>query len=720
MQSEWTTCIDVMTAVDGTDSEPEGVRHPHGDEQARPQMSASLEEWIGEAPSLASSWSPLEQIYLRSLVDLAALRYFPATHPEEAVPAAGLPWFMTLFGRDSIITSFQALPFRPELASSTLRVLGNRQGNREDAFRDEEPGKILHEMRQGELTAFEERPHSPYYGSADSTPLYLILLDEYERWTEDRVLVRELEETARRALAWIDEHGDRDGDGYVEYERRNAESGLENQCWKDSWNSILWPDGSLAALPRATCEIQGYVYDAKVRCARLARDVWGDDELAERLDSEAAELKRRFNEDFWIEDAGFYALALDGDKKPVDTLTSNIGHLLWSGIADEDKAARCVEHLMGDRLFSGWGIRTMATEQGGYNPIGYHTGTVWPHDNAIIALGLARYGYRQEASRIAFGLLWAAGLYFHDRLPEAFAGYKRERTHFPVEYPTACSPQAWAAGAPLVFLRTMLGLEPRGSRLLSDPVLPEEISWIELKNVRGPWGTAQAMAGEAPEQPVRDAIALAVRRPKELSLRPGGPGAAGPTAGPPRSAAGPSSAGEVFDWVAAHPSGMWPSQRSACVRFDVADAGSWRIVVDEGITSVEEGGGDADAVFEVPESLLIEIARGRAERADRVLTRPDRHPRRPCRRRRGAALPLRAARHFLSEASMRSSRASSCLIASARSRSSSSSSSSCSTSRRTTRSETMSAVTIETNATPRIITKLATIRPTSVVGTMSP
>ena len=278
VQSEWTTCIDVMTAVDGTDSEPEGVRHPHGDEQARPHMSASLEEWIGEAPSLTSSWTPLEQIYLRSLVDLAALRYYPATHPDEAVPAAGLPWFMTLFGRDSIITSLQTLPFRPELASSTLRVLGNRQGNREDAFRDEEPGKILHEMRQGELTAFEERPHSPYYGSADSTPLYLILLDEYERWTEDRVLVRELEETARRALAWIDEHGDRDGDGYVEYERRNAESGLENQCWKDSWNSILWPDGSLAALPRATCEIQGYVYDAKVRCARLARDVWGDDD----------------------------------------------------------------------------------------------------------------------------------------------------------------------------------------------------------------------------------------------------------------------------------------------------------------------------------------------------------------------------------------------------------------------------------------------------------
>ena len=332
--------------------------------------------------------------------------------------------------------------------------------------------------------------------------------------------------------------------------------------------------------------------------------------LAERLDSEAAELKRRFNEDFWIEEDGFYALALDGDKERVGTLTSNIGHLLWSGIADEEKAARCVEHLMGERLFSGWGIRTMATGHGGYNPIGYHTGTVWPHDNAIIALGLARYGYRHEASRVAFCLLWAAGLYFHDRLPEAFAGYTRERTHFPVEYPTACSPQAWAAGAPLVFLRTMLGLEPRGSRLLSDPVLPAEISWIELKNVRGPWGTAVAMAGEPPEQPVRDAISLAVRRPKELSVPREAGRVSPPTTGRPPSGTGPANARDVFGWVAAHPSGRWPSQRTTSVRFDVAGAGSWRIVVDEGITSVEEGDGDAAAVFEVPEALLLEIARG--------------------------------------------------------------------------------------------------------------
>jgi len=609
-QAEWTTCIEVATAL-GPGARPPGARHPHGDDQPRPHMSASLDEWIGVAPALTSSWTPLEQIYLRSLVDLAALRYFPPTNPSDAVPAAGLPWFMTLFGRDSIITSFQALPFQPELAATTLRVLGNRQGNRVDNFRDEEPGKILHEMRQGELTAFEERPHSPYFGTADATPLYLVLLDEYERWTEDRALVRELEPVARRALAWIDEYGDRDGDGYVEYERRNAVSGLENQCWKDSWDSILWPDGSLAELPRATCEIQGYVYDAKRRCARLARDVWGDDELAVRLEREAGELKQRFNEDYWVEDGGFYALALDGRKRPVPTLTSNIGHLLWSGIVDDERAAAVVGHLLGERLFSGWGVRTMATGCGGYNPIGYHTGTVWPHDNALIALGLTRYGFRAEAAKVAFALLWAAGMYFHDRLPEAFAGYERERTHFPVEYPTACSPQAWATGAPLVFLRTMLGLEPRGARLKVDPHLPDEISWIELAEIRGPWGAASAVAGEPPAQNVRDAVSLTVRRPKELSVPRAAWQAHQAPAPVSRPVEGPESAAELFEWIAAHPGGGWPVARSGIVAFDVDGAGSWRLTVENGLVTVGRGGdGAPDATYELAEPLLLAIARG--------------------------------------------------------------------------------------------------------------
>jgi glycogen debranching enzyme len=449
-----------------------------------------LDAWVHQAPRLHCSWPTLTRTYDRSLVDLAALRFYPLLAPSEAVPAAGLPWFMALFGRDSLITSFQALPFVPELARTTLRILGIRQGTRIDPFRDEEPGKILHESRQGELVAFAERPHSPYFGSADATPLFLILLDEYERWTRDHGLVRELEKAARAALAWIDRYGDRDGDGYVEYQRAR-DTGLENQCWKDSGNAIVFSDGSMSALPRACCEIQGYVYDAKLRTARLARKVWHDPALAQRLEQEAAELKRRFNRDFWIAERQFFALALDGNKRKVDSLTSNIGHLLWSGIVDEDKIDPCVRHLMSDELFSGWGVRTMAASEGAYNPIGYHVGTVWPHDNSLIALGLRRAGRRREAARIAAAIIEASH-YFDHRLPEAFAGYDRVDTQFPVEYPAACSPQAWATGAPLLLLRVLLGLEPIDGRLLVDPAIPVAVERIELVDIAGPWGRADA------------------------------------------------------------------------------------------------------------------------------------------------------------------------------------------------------------------------------------
>jgi glycogen debranching enzyme len=447
--------------------------------------------WTREAPRLACSWRPMEQIYEQSLADLAALRYFPPLAWGAALPAAGLPWFMAMFGRDSLLTSYQALPYTPELARTTLLMLASFQGTTCDDFRDEEPGKILHELRMGEMTAFEERPHSPYYGSADSTPLFLVVLDEYERWTGDRQTVLNLKFAARAALQWIDQWGDRDGDGYVEYERRNRETGLENQCWKDSWDSIKHADGRLAKFPRACCEIQGYVYDAKVRCARLAREVWNDVDLASRLEVEAGRLKSRFNRDFWLEDRSFFALALDGDKQPVDSLTSNIGHLLWSGIVEPDKAEACVRHLMGPRLFSGWGVRTMAEGDAAYNPIGYHVGTIWPHDNSLIAWGLRRYGYPEEAARIALGILQTAE-FFKGRLPEAFAGYPRGLTGCPVEYPTACSPQAWSTGAPLLLLRSLLGLEPIGRRLLVDPALPESITSIELTGIPGPWGHADA------------------------------------------------------------------------------------------------------------------------------------------------------------------------------------------------------------------------------------
>jgi len=486
---EWNTCLFVQPV---TESAKE-IKYRHDDDEAKPNIGVSLDEFLAAAPQLETEWDPLEHIYERSLIDLAALRFETTLFPGQPMPAAGLPWFMTVFGRDSLLTSFQALPFTAELAETTLRVLARYQAAELDDFRDAEPGKILHEIRFGELTHFDERPHSPYYGTADATPLFLVLLDEYERWTGDTDLVRELEPNAQASLRWIDEHGDRDGDGYVEYERRNKETGLENQCWKDSWDSIRFSDGSIAKGPIATCEIQGYVYDAKVRTARLAREVWGDSELADRLEREANELKRRLNDDFWIEGRGFYALALDGEKKPVDSLTSNVGHLLWSGIVPEERAERVAEHMVGNALFSGWGVRTMAEGEGGYNPIRYHNGTVWPHDNSLIAHGLARYGFREKAAKISLATLEAAP-FFRYRLPEVFAGYRRGRTSFPVEYPTASSPQAWATGTPLLLLRVLLGLEPEGDELRSDPHLPEQIGRLELSSIPGRWGRADVIA----------------------------------------------------------------------------------------------------------------------------------------------------------------------------------------------------------------------------------
>jgi len=489
---EWTTELHVAPAR--TELAERELRPQHRT-AVRSDMERGLERWRAQAPRVETDWEWLRIVYERSLVDLAALRFSPMSLPGHSLPAAGLPWFMTMFGRDSIFTSLQALPFAPDLAASTLRALAQRQGTRFDDFREEEPGRILHEMRFGEMTAFEERPHSPYFGAVDATPLFVVLLDEYERWTGDRGLVRELEPEARAALHWIDAYGDRSGNGYVSYKRRNEETGLENQCWKDSWDSISFRDGTIPGFPRATCELQGYAYDAKIRGARLARTIWKDPGFADVLERQAADLKRRFNRDFWVEDGGYFALALDEEGRQVDALTSNIGHLLWSGIAQRAKARECVRHLMGSRLFSGWGVRTLAEGQGRYNPIGYHVGTVWPFDNSFIAWGLRRYGYKAEAARVAAGILDAAR-FFLGRLPEAFAGYERTETKYPVEYPTSCSPQAWSTGAPLLFLRTMLGLEPQGEHLIVDPMLPKGIGFIQLLDIPGRWGRVDAFGRE--------------------------------------------------------------------------------------------------------------------------------------------------------------------------------------------------------------------------------
>jgi glycogen debranching enzyme len=403
----------------------------------------------------------------------------------ERYVAAGVPWFSTLFGRDAIITALQVLGFRPQLAIETLAVLAARQATERDDDRDAEPGKILHELRTGEMAATGELPFRPYYGSADATPLWLILLGATHDWTGDRELLDRFWPNALAALDWIDSYGDRDGDGFVEYGRRTPR-GLLNQGWKDSSDAIRDRTGRQAAPPIAMSEVQGYVFDAKTRMAGLAR-VRGETELADRLERDAATLRERFEAAFWVEDQRYYAMALDADKRPADALASNAGHLLWSGIVSPDRAREVADRLLSPDLYSGWGIRTYAAGQPGYNPIGYHTGTVWPHDTSLIAAGLKRYGFHDEANKLVGSVFEAAQRFPEYRLPELFCGFDRDTSPLPVPYPVACSPQAWAAGAPFLFLETMLGLRAhagRGELELFRPHLPDWLGKVTLTNLR--------------------------------------------------------------------------------------------------------------------------------------------------------------------------------------------------------------------------------------------
>jgi glycogen debranching enzyme len=469
-----TAVLRVTVQLNETALEP--LHEDFGEEQEHAE--GALMSWLAEVPRFHSDSAALENVLDKSIVDLAALRIMGDVGGEHYVlPAAGLPWFMTLFGRDTLITSLQTLWVGPELARGALHLLGALQGTKVDPFRDEEPGKILHEIRNGELTLLGEKPHSPYYGTADATPLWLTLMSEYWRFTGDAGFVRDRWDQVQGALGWIDRYGDRDGDGYVEYQTRSSQ-GLGNQCWKDSWDGIQFSDGSIPYLPIATAEIQGYVYDAKRRAATMAELVMGDLGLAARLRKEADELAERFDRDFWSEDrGGFYVVGLDGDKRRIDSVTSNMGHLLWSGIVPEERARTVASRLLSEELFSGWGVRTLANTEGGYNPIGYHAGTIWPHDNAIVAMGLARYGFRDEANRIVLAQLDAAS-FSEFRLPEAFAGFARRLGRFPVPYPTACSPQAWATGAPFAFVKVMLGLDVGEGEVTIAPHVPDEIGRI--------------------------------------------------------------------------------------------------------------------------------------------------------------------------------------------------------------------------------------------------
>jgi glycogen debranching enzyme len=465
-RGSWATSVSVQPVIDGEALPPRFPAHrpiEHTDPARR------LQAWQQDNPVVLTEHPGLAKALERSPADLGSLRIFDESHPDRPpTVAAGVPWFMTIFGRDSLITSYMTLLLDRSLALGTLWTLADLQGERVDPLSEEEPGKILHEIRGGvEACSLHGCPRgSAYYGSVDATPLFVVLLGELRRWGLHHAEVDRLLPHADRALEWIATYGDFDGDGFVEYERK-TDRGLTNQGWKDSFDGINFADGTLAQPPIALAEVQGYVYSAYLARCHFAYEA-GDQATFDRYARRAAELKQEFNERFWLPDRGWFAVGLDRHKKPIDALASNMGQCLMSGIVDEDKAQVVAEHLMSPQMFTGWGIRTLATTMGAYNPMSYHNGSVWPHDNALIAAGLMRYGFVDQAQRVVMSLLDAASV-FGGRLPELFCGFDRGEYSHPVPYPTSCSPQAWAAASPVHLLRTLLRL---------DPWIPYKKTWL--------------------------------------------------------------------------------------------------------------------------------------------------------------------------------------------------------------------------------------------------
>lgn len=477
---EWTTTVEAIPAINGRELQ---LRHPRGAPVERAAPAVRLHEWRSRSPQVRTSEPNLAAALAHSVEDLGALRIFDPAHPERAAVAAGAPWFMAVFGRDSLLTAWMLMPLDASLAVGTLHTLADHQGVATNPATEEEPGRILHEIRFGPATDFALGGHSVYYGTADATPLFVMLLGELGRWGGNSATVQALLPHADRALDWIADYGDLDGDGFVEYHRK-TEKGLVNQGWKDSWDGINFADGDVATSPIALAEVQGYVYAAYRARGYLARDV-GDEAGARHWAQRADEFKVAFNDAFWLPDKGWFAVGLDGNKRPIDALTSNIGHCLWTGIVDDDKAQRVADHLLSDDMFTGWGIRTLARSMGAYNPLSYHNGSVWPHDNAICVSGLMRYGYVQHAQRVIAGIL-AAAEHFDHRLPELFCGFDRSDFREPVPYPSSCSPQAWAAAAPLLFLRSLLRFDPRlpDKQVHLGPEIPQEYLPLKVSGVR--------------------------------------------------------------------------------------------------------------------------------------------------------------------------------------------------------------------------------------------
>jgi glycogen debranching enzyme len=475
----WESSVLVHPSVEGKEV---AASFPVGRPVEESRPAERMRAWRRSSPRVRTADAMLQETLRRSMEDLGGLRISDPAHPEGAAVAAGAPWFMALFGRDSLLSSYMALPLDASLALGTLRALARLQGSKVDVDTEEEPGRILHETRLGLDFPLARGGHSVYYGSADATPLFVSLLGELSRWGIARDAVTELLPHAERALAWIQDHGDRDGDGFVEYHRMTPH-GLLNQGWKDSHDGINFADGTLAQSPIALAEVQGYVYAAYLARAHLAHEA-GDEDAVQTWARRASDLKEAFNERFWLEDRGWVAVGLDRDKRPIDALASNMGHCLWTGILDEDKAARVADHLVSPEMFTGWGVRTLASSMGAYNPMSYHNGSVWPHENALIVGGLIRYGFVEHGQRIAEGILDAAAA-FEGRLPELFCGFDRSEFRSPLPYPTSCSPQAWASAAPIQLVRALMRVDPCMShhQLWFAPSWPERYGALSVANI---------------------------------------------------------------------------------------------------------------------------------------------------------------------------------------------------------------------------------------------
>ncbi len=477
----WHCCLHYALA-DG-DQHYSPPSHCIGDTHQSPHAE-TLADWLKNVVKIRTSNEEYYRLFRQALEDMAALR-LPIAGTDHMVfmPAAGLPWFVAPFGRDSLIVSLQNTLIYPDFASGTLEVLGSLQAKEEDDYRDAEPGKILHEIRYGELAHFKLIPHTPYYGTADATPLYLIALHAAWRAIGDRALLERHLATAEACLSWIDNYGDRDGDGFQEYQTR-SQVGYENMGWKDSGDCVVYPDGSLVKGPKALCELQAYVYAAWVRMAEVF-DALGKPDRAQELRRKAAALFERFNDAFWDEELGFYAYALDGEKNKVLTVASNAGHCLMCGIVPPDRAKKVVERLMAPDMWTGWGIRTLSTHNPAFNPYNYQTGSVWPHDNAMIAMGFKFYGFGAEAARIAHDISVAASQFRGNQLPELYTAFERQETNFPVQYIGANVPQAWAAGSAFMLTQTLLGFLPDAPRdkLYVDPWLPRWLPDIALYDI---------------------------------------------------------------------------------------------------------------------------------------------------------------------------------------------------------------------------------------------